>query len=690
MRPGLGEAVPEGLGHEGRRWRLDAPPFSTCGPNPALGDLVAGADLPTGPALPPMGPAARAPQAVRAGGLVSGGKNDPLYMLHPYHTKVPHQAIAQLIERHTQPGQVVLDPFCGSGMTGVAARLTGRRAILVDLSPAATFIAAGYLNPLPPETLRQAGRAWLEAARPELARLYRTPDDEPGQWTELEYTVWSDRFRCPHCRTAFLFWDVAVGGGPGERRVRRTVRCPGCGRALTKQALERVWGPDGLAVQEPVERCLPGRPQRLRPVTAADRAWLAALAETPPADWYPTDPLPEGLSANQPQRSHGLTRIDQFYTPRNLRALARLWAALNDFPDRLARGLAFHWTAVARNASRMNRWPRRRGPLSGTLYLPSLAYEIHVGRALARHLRKGMAASAFLHQQAPGDPQEALRIGTQSATRLAGVPDASVDYVFTDPPFGDNLMYSELNLLWEAWLGVRTDPSQEAVVDPVGGRDLERYQALMTAAFQEAARVLKPGRAMTVVFHHARAEVWQAVQEALRAARLDLEEVQALDKRQGSFKQLTSAGAVRYDLVLTFRKGASPARARKPASLPEPSRFSAGSARANSPLAPAGPDPEGWARAFLARLRDHQEKGDHPQAPAGELDPAWLYTQYVAARIREGLPVELDAARFYQVVREARGAAAPEEGPDEARKRALPRPARPTPFPPERDGSQHS
>ncbi|BAS28745.1 DNA methyltransferase [Limnochorda pilosa] len=641
------ERCPSGGGPR-RAWRLDAPPLYTAGPNPWLGEVCRGgrAGDPT-----PAGEVERG----RAASLLSGGKNDPLYMLHPYHTKVPHQPIAEMIERHTRPGEVVLDPFCGSGMTGVAARLTGRRAVLVDLSPAATFIAHGYLSPLPPPVLRRAGEAWLRAAQPYLSELYRTPGEGGGPLesaVELEYTVWSDRFQCPECGGSFLFWDAAVGCPPGAggRRVLTRFPCPKCGRTLSKTALIRVWGPAGLAVQEPVERCLPGNhSQRHLPVTDADRVHLARLAAAAPPDGYPADPLPVGLSSNQPRLSHGLTRVDQFYTPRNLRALAHLWAGLDAFPPEEARALAFHWTAVARNASRMNRWPRQRGPLSGTLYLPSLSYEIHVGKALARHLRKGVAAAAFLRAHAPGDPREALRIGTQSATDLAGLPDASVDYVFTDPPFGDNLMYSELNLLWEAWLGVRTDPALEMVVDPVRGRNLATYQTLLAAAFREAHRVLKPGRAMTVVFHHARARVWQAVQEALAASGLELDEVQALDKRQGSFKQLTSAGAVRYDLVLTLRK---PARRRR--------AVRAGTAKPQNEKSA-----EAWALQFLARVLGDaagrptsRRAEDDGQAGEGEgvvrdgrPDPAWLYSRYVAERVRLGLPVDLDAGRFYGLLR---------------------------------------
>ena len=70
-------------------------------------------------------------------------RSDSLYGVHPYHTKVPPSVIETCIKEHTRPGDLVLDPFCGSGMTGVAAARTGRRAALNDLSPAAVHIARG-------------------------------------------------------------------------------------------------------------------------------------------------------------------------------------------------------------------------------------------------------------------------------------------------------------------------------------------------------------------------------------------------------------------------------------------------------------------------------------------------------------------------------------------------------------------
>src|SRR5690606_8624759 len=78
---------------------------------------------------------------------VAGGRNSSFYLAHSYHTKVPPEAIEPFIEHYTMPGDVVLDPFCGSGMTGVAAALSGRRAILNDLSPAAIHLAWNHSRP---------------------------------------------------------------------------------------------------------------------------------------------------------------------------------------------------------------------------------------------------------------------------------------------------------------------------------------------------------------------------------------------------------------------------------------------------------------------------------------------------------------------------------------------------------------
>ena len=146
---------------------LSDPPYYTTCPNPWLGDLVAEWEK-TKPKRSKK-EYSREPFAVD----VSEGKTDALYKAHSYHTKVPHLAIVPTILHYTEPGDIVLDGFCGSGMTGVAAQWCGaappayrkelevalqrdgfpppawgtRRTIISDLSPAVTCIAVNYNMP---------------------------------------------------------------------------------------------------------------------------------------------------------------------------------------------------------------------------------------------------------------------------------------------------------------------------------------------------------------------------------------------------------------------------------------------------------------------------------------------------------------------------------------------------------------
>src|SRR5690606_14454255 len=98
------------------------------------------------------------------------------------------------------------------------------------------------------------------------------------------------------------------------------------------------------------------------------------------------------------------------------------------------------------------------------------------------------------------------------------IVDASIDYIFTDPPFGENIYYADLNFLIEAWHRVRTDPAPEAIVDRVRVKGVHEYQDLMRRCFEEYYRVLKPGRWMTVVFSNSSNAIWRAIQEAIGTA----------------------------------------------------------------------------------------------------------------------------------------------------------------------------
>jgi hypothetical protein len=147
-----------------------------------------------------------------------------------------------------------------------------------------------------------------------------------------------------------------------------------------------------------------------------------------------------------------------------------------------------------------------------------------------------------------------VAISTQSATELNGIAADTVDYIFTDPPFGENIYYADLNLMEETWHRVLTDSQPEAIIDRFKNKALPEYQHLMQRCFAEYHRVLKPGRWMTVVFSNSRASVWNAIQVALQQAGFVVAEVTTLDKKQGSYRQVTSTTAVKQDLVISVYK----------------------------------------------------------------------------------------------------------------------------------------
>ena len=148
---------------------------------------------------------------------------------------------------------------------------------------------------------------------------------------------------------------------------------------------------------------------------------------------------------------------------------------------------------------------------------------------------------------------------TIGSTACLPLPDGSIDYIFTDPPFGDNLPYSELNFLVESWHRVLSQAKLDAIVDRskqnrLAQKSVGDYRRLMSACFAEYFRVLKPGRWMTVVFSNTQAAVWNSLQTALQEAGFVVANVSMLDKIQGSFKSVTTTVAVKQDLVISAYK----------------------------------------------------------------------------------------------------------------------------------------
>lgn len=590
---------------------------------------------------------------------VAEGKNDVIYNAHSYHTKIPYKAIMKYISHYTEPGDIVLDGFCGTGMTGVAAQLcTGknafsvegsldrreiaaesRKSILVDLSPVATFIAYHYTNPINISAFNKEVERIIAECENELGWVYQTNHvDEHGEKVFgendaikgfINNVVWSDVLICPNCSNEIVFWDVAVD--LDKESISTKFKCNACSAELTKQECEKatytIYDYDlnttvSSAKQVPVRIFYQVGAKRFQKIPDEhDLAVIDRINSMQIANWYPTTELPEGYNTQQPKLSHGVTHLHHFYTKRNLLVLGTL---LQKIINNGVLDAKFVFTASLQRANKTNRFRfRGTGGLSGTLYIPSLVFERNVFQLFNSKLRDIAQAKQHIFKRSSA-------IATSSTTML-GIKNDSVDYIFTDPPFGQNINYSELNFVWEAWLKVITNNTSEAVVNNVQSKGLFEYQELMTRCFMEYYRILKPGRWITVVFSNSQASVWNAIQEAMQRAGFVIANVSTLDKKQGSFKAVTTTTAVKQDLVISAYKPST--------SMIEEIRTK-----------------ENTAESAWIFVRSHLEKLPVFVGRKGEAElivertPRVLFDRMVAYHVQNGYSVPISSAEFQEGV----------------------------------------
>lgn len=590
-----------------------------CAPNPQLDEIVHLESKPKSVARP-------------IAGEIRAGKNSYVYDAHTYHTKVPPQGIEKLIEYYTNPGDVVLDPFSGSGMTGVAATNLRRSAILVDLSPAASFIASNFVTPTDPRSYLDAVYAILQMSEDLERKLYATTCRECRDRVVQLYTVWSFGALCPDCHEEFVIWDVAREERPKIRecKIRSQFNCPHCGHLVQKKTLVRT---KRYPVQIGYHCCGSRQKEKTAVPNSQDLELLDSIDRggVPKDLWYPTAPFPRGVNTGQAIRA-GITSVDKVYTTRALWAMAFLWDKAVRWPDPAMRSkLIFTLTSLYQRVTLFSEFRFWGGSGNIANYnVPAICNEQNVFRAFER---KAKTISWYL-DSAPRVYRE-FRISTQSACHIPQLPDDSVDYIFTDPPFGGNINYSEMNFLWESWLRKFTDNREEIVVNRVQGKDVSAYQGLLSAAFTEMRRVLKPGAWLSVVFHNSSARVWQALQEALQEAGFHIDGTQTFDKKHGTFKQFVSDNAVGYDLVLHCRKTQS--------------------------RAPRNANHDIIARDVVAAfVTDHLER--HPERYLvqylhvrrdDELDYRRLYSEWLTHSIQDS-EIGIDFSRFRVLVDEVR------------------------------------
>lgn len=579
---------------------------------------------------------------------VSEGRSNPIYMAHTYHTKVPHPAIMRYILHYTQPGDIVFDGFCGTGMTGVAAHKCGnpeievkkaiettasenntnikwgaRHAICTDLSPIASFIAYNYNTPYSPLSFKNKALKLINEAESKIGWMYNTKHHD-GREGKINYVVWSDVYVCPSCQKEFSFYDVAVDDE--NQQIRSSFKCPHCGSIHTKKTVTNAvesYYDDVLdrpmmrikTVPAIIKYQTPDKKYHRKKPDAEDLATISKIESMPLPSWVPSDEIPIGFNTEQPRNAH-ITHVHHMYTRRNLYVASLIKNLIKD--DVILNVLLTSYLNA--RGTKMTRYKLEKAGnaiLNGTMYIAAVTAE--------QNLFDGFKGKVddFVKVYSTFDPNI---VSISSATSL-NLPSSCVDYIFTDPPFGGNIMYSELNFINEAWLKVKTNNQEEAIINKVQQKALFEYQTLMHNSLKEYYRVLKPGKWLTMEFSNTSASVWNTIQNALQGVGFIISNVAGLDKQQGSFKALTSPTAVKEDLIISCFK---------------PTTSFVNKFESTSDFVT-----NTWT--FVEELLEHLPvhiKKDNSTTAVIERSPKILFDRLIAYYVQRGYPVPMDAAEF--------------------------------------------
>jgi len=636
---------------------LSDPPYYTACPNPWLDDFIAEWEA-AKEGVPGRKPDFDVQQPYAAD--VSEGKSNPVYTAHTYHTKVPHPAIMRFLLHYTQPGDIVLDAFAGTGMTGVAAQVCenpdletkiiiesewkqmfgvkptwgARKAICGDLSPYASLISYNYNTPVDIEIFYDEAKKLFEQVKKECLWLYQTQHTNGGIGT-INYTLWSDILICPNCAQEIVFWEAAVNQETKE--VYDDFECINCGTETNSKKSEKkfeTYFDNSTGEVSKRVSCVPvlivysySKKRFIKKPDKEDIHLIQRIQDVVVDVWHPLYELPDGFNTRQPMESHSILKVHQFFTRRNLLALAILNQKIINSNE--SNKLRFILTGLINRLTVMNRIHLKNfffggggwnvGHLKGTLYVPALPIETSILELIEDKISSFVKAAKYLSKN------HNCALYVASATELF-IKDNSIDYVFTDPPFGANIMYSELNFLTESWIRVITNNNKEAIENRVQSKKLLDYQAIMTECFKEYFRVLKPGRWMTVEFSNTKAAVWNGIQTAIQRAGFIIANIASLDKKQGGMRGIISPSAVKQDLAISCYKPSE--------------QFEA--AFAEHPVEVAIWD---FVREHLQHLPVHTQR-EGQTANIVERDPRILYDRLITFYLMRGLPVPIDSSDF--------------------------------------------
>ncbi len=494
---------------------------------------------------------------------INAEREHDIFNMHAYWSKKAHEAIRAYIEHFTRPSDLVLDQFCGSGGTALSAILLGRKTIAIDRSPAATFITNGFCSSTDLSKLNKEYERVLEQVGSKISDLYKTSCHICDKDATIHYQVYSMTFQCLKCLK-----KQPIARCDSVDSSSNAYSCPYCHNVIKTsqdklgyQLIETwVYCSKGCSGRRSIARRFDDDNSAYRDkFYSLDIEQLKALELVKIPDWAPRQSFPEKTRSHT-LRSRGVNNMRDLYTHRNLLALCLLWDTISEInEEQLRRKLQFIFTAICLKTSKMMGYNADKiGRIrKDSLQAQFTFKDVNVLDFFTESYSDIFRGFAIINKRLQSRPE--ICISTQSATDLSMIPANSIDYIFTDPPYGDKIQFWEMNQIWENWLGCNSSwEHAEIIVCNARGITEDMWQEKMSTVFHEAYRVLKPGRWITLTYHDISTGTWHLIQDAASGAGFVPDTSKRaifIETRQKAEKQYKlDININKRDLIINFRK----------------------------------------------------------------------------------------------------------------------------------------
>jgi tRNA G10 N-methylase Trm11 len=416
--------------------------------------------------------------------------------IHKYWSRKPWSTIDHLIENYTQPGDLVLDPFCGSGVIGLQTLKAGRNFEGSDLNPFAIRLTRETISPEFDLHRFQSGLYVLRhKVMSSIDDLYRANGDLilysiPSQLDSSKY-------------------NAVVRRGDSNKSQKVSVNL--------EELPKIVFSP-------------------------ADDPLL-------PDQEFPKNFYKDRFSYK------GVTKVSQLFSERNLYALSLLHHAIRDLEPDLKGQFELCLTNTLLHVSKLK--SERVRPLGVNNYwLPDDFIEENVWWRFEDRCKQFATAKSLIAKTLdPSNSQNCLFSNARiaNATDLAHLSDNSIDYILTDPPYGDAIQYSELSFIWNCWLNQNYDVTNEIIINPEQSKDSEKYSEMLQKFLVEASRVLKTDKLMTISFHSRDIALWCDLAASLYECGFVLEDLFTSHGVGSPFTKNWASFSPKSDIYITVR-----------------------------------------------------------------------------------------------------------------------------------------